>query len=167
MPGLQQLVDIAVMVAERCFEQDGYVAPVYLMVEADGSIAVVAPPAGDDRDLAVAAVREFMRAHAVARYVFVSEAWTVEAAGEAGIAGVLPLAGRLAEHPDRVEVLLLVCEDACAGQRVYRRRIVREPGRRPRLGPLERQDGQDGEAAVESQGRMVGLLPRPAGAVLQ
>lgn len=145
---LEALVHTASMAAEKLFNQHGSVGPLYFMIQASGESIITAPPSPEDKDLSAAMMRAIMELRDVVRYVLVNEAWTITAIGDDG-----RLSG--------VEVLMLACEDQREGQQLYRRLIIREPGKQARLGPLVRDE------YPESEGRMVGMLPRPQGARIQ
>jgi hypothetical protein len=74
----------------------------------------------------------------------------VEALNERG----RQLGGTLADHPDRVEIVILSGEDETAGWCTARRVIIRPQHGKPYLGPLEI------DVFEVSEGRMVGLLPQ-------
>ena len=124
-------------------------------------------PAPFAEDKASAALlRSIMALRRVIRYVAADEAWTVhlaisEDAGVAAAVNDINSMGGARNHPDRVEVVMLVAEDCNEGFQTYHREIIRDPGKRARLGPLIR------DQYSRSEGRFVGMLPRPRGARVQ
>ncbi len=97
----------------------------------------------------------------VVRYIYIGETWTldrmIERSEEAAI-----LRDGLANHPERVEIVQLQGEDDECGQIMGQRRIIRPESGRPYLGPLEMVIDlpfMPYGATVQSEGRMVGVLP--------
>jgi hypothetical protein len=88
-------------------------------------------------------------------YVFVDEAWEVETDGKT--AEELKAAGipRPSEHPDRIEVVMLIAENN-EQTLLARRKIIRGKGK-PKLGPLRWINDEYGKGALE--GQLVGSMP--------
>jgi hypothetical protein len=162
---LTVLVELVNATAERVFASRGGLYPMYFMVTEEGESLVVPEPPGD-KDESVALLRGYMSTQNVVRYVSVKEAWTVHLIATTtadvtkAVADINNMGGCQA-HPDRVEVLMLIAEDRSEGCRTYHRDIARIPGKPARLGPLVRDE------YTQSEGRFVGLLPRPEGVRLQ
>jgi hypothetical protein len=117
------------------FQQGGAFNPMYLAVAGDGTLHLFMVPGVDDKDFCALLVR---------RYLAEIGAVRVAAIAREGVAA----------QPDRLEVLMVIAEDRDGGGLSVRREIIRE-GDRARLGDpvLDRFD--------VSEGRIVGLLPRP------
>jgi hypothetical protein len=72
------------------------------------------------------------------------------------------LGNGLSEHPDRVEVVQIQGEEHEYGRIIASRAIIRPRIGRPHLGPLEMVNDLPfipRDAVVQSEGRMVGMLP--------
>lgn len=162
---LKELVELANATAEKIFDMRGAVHPIYFMVNADGEHFIVPAPAAEDKDVSAALLRAIMELRRVIRFVRVDEAWTVHlAVTDAEVAKAvedIDSMGGARNHPDRVEVVMLVAEDCSEGFQTYHRDIIRNPGKRARLGPLIR------DQYTRSEGRFVGMLPRPQEARVQ
>jgi hypothetical protein len=124
----------------------------YHAVTEGGEELVFSPPA-PDKDTSVAMVRALFVIRKVVRYVFIDEAWLLEAKGGLDPADLLRAARKgISGHPDRREVLLLNAEDRHGGHIMGRRYILRPEHGKPKLSPMTIL-GHD-----ETAGRMVGLL---------
>jgi hypothetical protein len=148
------LMEIASPWAAESFREHGEIHPMYHALCTDGRHAVM-PVRGDDRDEWVAAARKaFERIDAVA-YVFICEGWAREMmpADEAEAMRLRAewLKSGIANDPKRIEVVMLIAEDA-EGIVMASRRIIRHKGR-PHLGKLKVDD-----TIKSMEGRMVGLL---------
>jgi len=156
---LRNFVDVASRNVDHIFRRNGIVRPMWHAVARDGE-ELVFPTPHTDKDIAVAMVRALFELRDVVRYVLVDEAWIVAAFGpnvtpeqmaavrEAVITGATA-------SPAREEVVMLCAEDHAEGCLMARRKIIRPPSGRPKLGPLEF-DPRGGEL----RGRFLGLLPR-------
>jgi cob(I)alamin adenosyltransferase len=152
---LRHMITLASEGCELSFNQTGIVAPTWYAITAVGALLELPVP-HLDKDIAAAMVRAYFKLHDVVRYVFVTEAWTVS---QSNVEDVEALVKKIEErgaaaHPDRVEVVIIAGEDRDAGELIAHRRIVRPRQGRAYLAPLEML-----EKAIESRGRMVGLLP--------
>jgi hypothetical protein len=147
---LRKLVEIASKAAERCFNRTGELLPMWHCLRSDGAHMLVPTPS-PNKDTAVALMKVLFEIEPVVGYVFMDEAWIV-ASEDAGEARALAEQGRLSEHPDRVEIIMFTAEDE-TGMLMAQRKIIRPPGKKPRLGPLEIEDWK------EMEGRFIGLLP--------
>lgn len=108
-----------------------------------------------DKDLQAKFVRFIFQEKDVVAYIFVDEAWVVEATVK-DADSVTAMAARvgLEFHPDRREVVVIHAEDATSNLSCHRD-IIRPAGARAYLGPLVMHDD-----ISRSEGRFVGLLPR-------
>lgn len=159
---LRQMIEIASSYAENAFARVGIVAPIWHLVTADGEHVVMPAPDVDDKDIAAMLMRAAFELHDVVRYVCIHEAWTVEGRTPDEIAKIgawIAEHGSVGEYPDRIECVMMCGDDVDAGQMTGRRRIIRERGRKPRLGPLIIDD----LIGVQSEGRLVGMLTRRSG----
>lgn len=151
---LDELVEYANVVAEKAFHRSGAAIPMYFLVDADGKPFMV--PGPHNKDAAV--MLEFMKLRRIVRYVSTDEVWTVHLNGTeaetAKMAEDINNMGGAENHPDRVKVLLLVAVDNREGYRIYHRDIIRDPGKRARLGSLVRDED------TQLEGGFVGMLPR-------
>jgi hypothetical protein len=94
----------------------------------------------------------------VVRYVYFAEAWTLHSNKLVDDEELDRMMRKgLRNHPDRVEVVMFTAEDNEAGLISGHRKIIRDNGR-PHLGPLEMLP-----SGTISEGRMVGVLPKPKG----
>jgi hypothetical protein len=133
------------------FQQGGAFNPMYLAVAGDGTLHLFMVPGVDDKDFCALLVRRYLAEIGAVRVALVTEAWTVD--GDGDRVAAIAREG-VAAQPDRLEVLMVIAEDRDGGGLSVRREIIRE-GDRARLGDpvLDRFD--------VSEGRIVGLLPRP------
>jgi hypothetical protein len=156
---LQEFVTGCSEAAAKVFHLTGRISPMWHAVTREGEHLMTPSPCYD-KDTAVALMRALFELRDVVRYVFIDEAWTVEVKRRPGedVEALnersRQLGGTLADHPDRVEVLLLSGEDETAGLCTARRVIHRPPHGKAYLGPLEI------DTPNRSEGRMVGLLPQ-------
>jgi hypothetical protein len=110
---------------------------------------------------AAALVRAYFDLHDVIRYVYMGEAWTLERIIRPEEQEEIYRKG-IAEHPDRVEVVQLQDEDHEYGQIISARKIIRLVGGKPYLASPEMINDLPfipHGATVQSEGRMVGMLP--------
>jgi hypothetical protein len=150
---LRAMIEQASGWAEDWYRGHDALGPIWHMVTRDGrQILTESTPDAGNKDLSVMLMRAAFKHFDVVRYVLVDEAWTVmlKAGDEAGLA--LARKHGVANHPDRVEVVLFQGEDA-SGQLTASRVIERRPGRRLRLGKLTIDE------FTQSSGRFVGMLP--------
>ena len=143
---------------EIVFQRQGEVRPMWHCVTSEGEEMAMAPPPFLSKDLAVTLMQAFFELKDVVRYVFVNEAWILQMtvdSDEAAASLARVNEEGLANHPDRIEVVMFAGEDE-NGMLTAQRVIERPAGRKPRLGPLEFPD----LTGVRSEGRMVGLLPQ-------
>jgi hypothetical protein len=156
---LQEFITRCSEAAALMFDLRGRVSPMWHAVTREGEHLIIPSP-HPDKDAAVTLMRALFELCDVVRYVMIDEAWTVEvkrrpgedveALNERG----RQLGGTLADHPDRVEIVILSGEDETAGWCTARRVIIRPQHGKPYLGPLEI------DVFEVSEGRMVGLLPQ-------
>ena len=146
--------------AETVFRKKGEVAPMWHAIRANGEQIIEAHPMWLGKDLANGLIRAQFDLLDVVRYIYIGEAWTlVRQTGLAKVPGEIEQIKRtgIADHPDRVEVVMIQGEDKEAGQIIALREIIRT-GKKPKLGPLEF-TFEPGSEAGSSEGRMVGMLP--------
>jgi len=143
------------------FAQTGQILPMYHIVAPIGETVIPAPPVAD-KDVAVQLIRLLLEKVEASRVCFVDEAWTVTRKGTADDLEQMRQMAPPSEQSDRKEIVMFSVEDIAKGELLGYRDIIREPGQRPRLGELVIH-----ERVTMSVGRMVGLLPRPAGARVQ
>ena len=152
MSSLREFVTECAARASAIFERDGKLEPPFwdAMTRAGERLFLPAIP-GLSKSMMVALVRELFASADVVRYVWISEAWMLQAKDDTELDrydrdGI--------EHePGRIEALMFSAEDAQEGMLIARREIKRDQAR-PRLGPLIIADGMS-----NLEGRMVGLLP--------
>ena len=152
-----QLADLIHSVSEAIediFRKTGEIRPMYEAIKPDGEHMVVVVP-GCDKDGEVAMVRAFFAIENVDRYVFVSEAWTLDST-KSGAPIDVEQARRegIRNHPDRREAVMFMAESRDGEMLTAHRYILRPEHRKPKLAPLQIDD----MTGVESSGRMVGLL---------
>jgi len=161
-PELKELMDFACNAGSATFLRHGQLRPVYHLIKRDGESVVMGAP-HPNKDLAVAMLKAYMQINDIVRYVMMSEAWVAKMGNvtEAEAEAVKHTAATkgLADHPGREEVLHFIGEDA-EGVVQASRDIIRPANGKPTLGPLRMYQSSHAE------GRMIGLLPRPAGAKL-
>jgi len=139
MTSLKALFDIASKGAADIFAARGELAPMWHFVTESGDHFVMVTPWGDPQEkaLTVGLLREFIAAKNVRRYVMVVEAWTVLATTKARTDDALSYVGRMNEHPDRRETLMIHAEDRDGTQLVGNYYILRPEHRdTPVLSPL-------------------------------
>ena len=138
--------------AEKQFKMRGIIRPMYHAFGASDQFFLPAPPG--NKDQAIAFIRMFFAAHAIVRYVFVDEAWMLDGSSRLSRAEAEATFARgIANHPQRVEVVIFIAEDD-TGALMARRKICRPSNKKPFLEPLE-------TIPMDSmEGRMIGLLPR-------
>jgi len=147
---LQDTIDVIAERAAKLFDQHGEVTPVYVVRAGNGQEVVFERPPGD-KDTAVTIVRAVLRMYRATRVVTVTEAWMLDRPTTPVDLDKIAREGVEAQ-PERIEVVLIMGEDAAEGAIMARMQIIRDGGH-ARLGPLKcsRHDA--------SEGRMVGLLP--------
>lgn len=157
-PELKRLLDTCALAAEYVFAKNGLMRPMWHAVTEKNEHLIFDSPS-ENRDHAVALVRALFVARNVIRYVFMDEAWMLEALNDPQKVADLDKwttgTVSLSEHPERVEIVLFSAEDYASGQVLAHRKIVRHSIGPATLRPLEVQDVDGGT----HEGRLVGLLP--------
>lgn len=158
---LDKLIDHASAFCDRTFAIQGEIAPMWHAVNSRGEHKIMLHPVELGKDLAAAMIRAWLELEDAVRYIYMGEAWTIDqrTQNEALQAEIMAMAraGKLHEHPDRLEIVQIQGEDHEVGQILVQRRIIRPRNRKPYLGPLEMVvEPGDG---VQSEGRMIGMLP--------
>jgi hypothetical protein len=136
MMTLEELYKHAFWAAEHIFKRHGVLRPMWLCVMPDGGIQPVVIKA-PSKDAVVAAMREFFSEEGVVRYAYMDEAWTLETDDisiDAKQAELAKYGGRVRNHPDRIEVVHVVCEE-CGRNMMGYRKIIRPTEGPPTLGP--------------------------------
>lgn len=156
MKTARQMLEMASKQVTVMFRITGEILPMYHAVKRNGDEMVIAvdwPATSREKDMVIARVIQTFRDNDVVSYVQFGEAWSaVVYPGE----DMEMIAARgVSNHPKRVEVVAFTAEDKTSTTTLTaHRRIVRPPGKKPYLGPLEMSGLQIPE------GRFVGLLPR-------
>jgi hypothetical protein len=158
---LRLLMEAVAEATDDWFKQKGIVPPTWCVIDSQGETRTI-PSLSDSKDVAVALVRSLLELIGARRYCFVDEAWMLDRRdtpstpeAEAEIKAVHERG--IADHPERIEIVMFSGEDIECGQLMAHRVIHRPKGKRAYLGPLE---WPLSERGVQSEGRMVGLLPR-------
>jgi hypothetical protein len=157
---LRDLIAFTSNFCDRQFAAKGMIIPIWHAVTSTGESLIQTAPC-DDKDLSVAMIRALFDIRDVVRYVFMDEAWTLARMLQPDEQAKIRREG-LANHPDRIEVVMIQGEDRDCGQIMLHRDIIRPAKGRPYLGPLQSLDDLPfipHGARVQSEGRMVGLLP--------
>lgn len=158
---LRHMLACASTFCELRFANAGAIDPIWHAVTSSGESFIEPARADFDTAESLALVHMLFELRDVVRYMFVHQAWTLARTVPAAEMDRISRHG-LAEHPDRVEVVMLQGEDHDCGQIVAQRRIIRPARRQPYLGPLETMEDVmhlPPGAAIAFQGRLVGLLP--------
>jgi hypothetical protein len=155
MNTLRQFVEHASGTVEKVFRRVGVIKPMFHVVKRDGAEFVLPGDIGRDKDMTCVLARAAFEVVDAVRYLFVDEAWTVEALGD-NAEEIVREAIRVgvSNHPARKEVIMFSAEDEREGQMLARRVIIRPATGHAYLGPLVI------ETDNISEGRFVGLLPR-------
>src|SRR3954447_8315753 len=145
--------------SEKLFRDNGRLAPMYHVVQADEGHEII-PVAPVDKDTAVALMRAYFEIARIKRYVMIDECWRFDLRGaskaEAEAAFAFCREHGVGMHPKRVEAVPFMAEDAFGQLNAYR--LIERPAHgKPRLRPLAF-DPEGGNY----EGRMVGLI-RPTG----
>jgi hypothetical protein len=135
------------------FDATGVVYPMWHCVLPNGDIHVLVPPF-DDKDATARVMRAYFKMTGITSFCFVDEAWTVVL--PVSREGEIPELMRrgVSKHPERCEVLAYIAEYE-SGSTSGHRPILRAPGSKPKLGPLE-----IFPRPPRSEGRLVGMLPQ-------
>jgi hypothetical protein len=157
---LRDMIAFASVQCDRIFATTGVLHPLWHAVTSSGETLIETPPF-NDKDMAVAMIRALFDLKDVVRYVFVDEAWTLLKMVQPDEMKVIEREG-LSKHPERVEIVMIQGEDSEYGQIVTHREIIRPAKGKAYLGPIQTLDDMPHVppgGTVQSQGRMVGLLP--------
>lgn len=148
LPTLRELFENAKINATHIFYRDGNVAPIWHAVPEHGPHMLCVTPWGDDdeKDMAIAFLRDKFKEENVQRFVFIVEAWIVK--GKNALSGPQP-----SKHPDRREVLRITAEDRNGSTMSGHYYILR-----PEHGPATLSDFHEDPEAYAMAGRMTGLL---------
>lgn len=149
---LEAFVKRTVELVDMVFDTTRQVVPMYHIVTRKGE-HLVFPFIGIDKDQSAAIARAYFEMVDATRYVFFDEAWVLDSRDPNLDIEKINREGGVRNHPDRKEVVMFSAEDENEGQILAHQEIIRDPGKPPRLGPLEMHSGNTNE------GRMVGMLP--------
>lgn len=155
---LKDLIEFASANTEKIFRATGVMVPMWHAVTKDGEVMVLtAPDFCDNKDMGVGMIKAAFELHDVDHYVFISEAWVLDAktAPDAEINRIAREG--LANHPDRREAIAFAAENRDGEMLTARRYILRPEHGKAKLAPLIIDDMS---TISESSGRMVGLLRR-------
>jgi hypothetical protein len=156
--------------AERTFDKQGDVDPLWLIENADGEQTGLITPiitstplaAAEEKDRIAAEVRTLFAEKGIVRYACAMEVWKLAESAQQAMTKeqrglqYAAMGYTLANHPDRREAVVLNAEDGAEALTAFRD-IIRPPHGKPylgKLGAIERID------SVES--RWLGLLPSAA-----
>lgn len=161
---LRMMIESASEWAENLFRRQDAIGPMWHMIRANGE-HIVMPGPDTDKDTAATIIRSFCELFDVIRCLFIDEAWIAMGLGKSREENERIMAwvnehGSLQDYPGRDEVVVFQGEDADGLMVSAHRRIIRGHGR-PKLGPLEYVD----MTGIQSEGRLVGMLPRRAAKV--
>lgn len=152
---LRDLIEMADNGASKIFDRTGRVLPMYHSIKRDGEHCIFSAPDGD-KDTSVYLARAVFELLGVVSYVYINEAWVLERLGVGADIGPSEMRRinreGLSEHPDRIEVLAFLAEDA-TGRLSAHRQILRPEHGKPKLMPLKFVE------VGKAEGRMVNLLP--------
>ena len=157
MQTLREFLEQCSSAAEKVFDRNGVLLPMYHILAQDGHELLLPPPPGLSKNEGIALVKLLFRQMRPQRYLFCDEAWTINAGNAEAAAQIdeyLKQGGLVKNHPKRQEIVLFQAEDRAEGELTAWRSIIRRRGRKPRLGPLSL------DWYTSREGRMVGLLPR-------
>lgn len=145
---IDKLIEFGAVFAERVFNKNGGVPPIWIVQLPDGALTPIPTLWSNTEEKCVMldALRRLFVDIGVCRYVFMVEAWTVEMRFEPPTNIPVP-----SEHPDRVEVVMLLAEDDEGGHRGVSRRIIRPDKGKPHLGSVRTRIDMHA-------GRMTGML---------
>lgn len=158
---LRRMLNYASEFCEHHFTKKGEIAPMWHAITSCGETIIEQHPVHLGKDMAAAMIRMFFDLRDVVRYVYIGEAWTLERMIRPEEQEEIFRKG-ISEHPDRVEVVQLQGEDREYGQIIASRKIIRPKTGKPSLGPLQMVNDLPfipRGAHVQSEGRMVGMLP--------
>jgi hypothetical protein len=158
---LRAMLAYASHFCEREFARNGVVYPMWHATTSKGE-TIIETPASPDKDASVALIRALFEIRDVVRYVFFDEAWTLLKCVQPDEMVRIDRDG-LRNHPERVEVVMFQGEDAEWGGQISAHRLIHRPASgKPYLGPfvtLDELAHLPHGAVVQSEGRLVGLLP--------
>lgn len=157
---MRELLRYAVSFSEVAFARDGFIAPLWHAVTRDGDHIIQTPPS-PDKDTAAAMIRALFELRDVVRYIWMSEAWSVEKHPLTDADMALIARKGAKAHPDHIEIIAFQGEDEIAGLFTAHRQIIRPKHGRATLGPLKMLTDFQSQRTVpaHSEGRLVGMLP--------
>jgi len=137
---LDLLMKFASGFAEFAFNRDGIIYPLFHAENATEAF-VISPGqfAGDHKDGVAAMLAKFFAEKNIERFVFVDEAWTLNAVRPNGVDPAEMEKIRregISAHPDRREVVMIHGQDINE-MRIISREILRPKDGKPTLGPVE------------------------------
>jgi hypothetical protein len=155
---LKDLIITASKSADRIFRKDSCIHPLYHMLKPNGESAIWSAADLDDKETMVMAARAIMRELSIERYVFINEAWVLEAMNRTPeeVAEIDRFTSEfgVSEHPDRREVVMFFAENKAGEHLMAHRYILRPEHGKPSLSALKW--FEPGELPI--RGHMTGLL---------
>jgi len=154
---LKDLIEYASANAEAIFRRQGEFLPMWHAVTADGeAFVMMCPEFLDDKDAGIAIVKRAFEEEDAEAYVFISEAWVLEARRDFSDEAIRKaMRAGLGNHPDRREVLAFMAENRDGEMQSARRYILRPENSKPTLAPLMLDEMSK---VTETSGRLTGLL---------
>lgn len=127
MSKLDDLYEFVSHGATKSFEEDGYLVPVWILENNDARIVVMTPIESDDeKEIALAAVKEIMKKHGVIRYVVALESWFVSRPN-------LNDERKPSECDDRMEAVIITGEERDTDNKLFVMRKIDRSGEKPIL----------------------------------
>jgi len=156
MIDLKSLIEFASAQAVKLFRRQGIIYPLYHCIRADGETTIL-NAFDQDKDLSVAMTKAWMHINDIDTYVFMDEAWILDATQSGSPRIDIKKVQRegIRNHPDRREVVMFSAENRRGEKLTAKHFILRPEVGKPTLSPLQIDPPYD-----HSEGRMVGLLNR-------
>jgi hypothetical protein len=157
---LKLALEIVSEASENILKAKERITPTYFIgtTDADGKKSMCVLPAPHaSKAVNVEFLKQILALLDADYYVFVDEAWEVETHGKTEEEMKAAGAPRPSEHPDRIEVIMLIAEDN-EQTLLARRKILRGKGK-PKLGPLRWISDEYGKNRGALGGQLVGLMP--------
>lgn len=151
---LEELYAKQIDFCRKIFDDCGEVQPMWVGQSEEGEIYPITSVFGspEEKEATAMALKEIFNKFDVVRYVSMLESWMVVADSNTydPETDAMP-----SQHPDRMEVILIVGEDGDTEIIGYFK-IIREEGKKPSLSKFERKSGE----GFSSLGTFSELLPR-------
>src|SRR4029077_5293755 len=146
---LRDLIEFASTQMEKRFKHVGRIYPMWHAETESETLIITADI--ENKDATTAVLTKLFREHGVVRYMFIDEAWIVEASAIAPDELQHMQQHGLSEHPNRREIVMIHAEDK-NGVQTATREIIRPAKGKARLGPLVFDD------YTSMEGRWTGML---------